>query len=124
MKLKRVIPKIFYTNIKDGLELFVECLAFEIAYKEDKPTPFYIIKRDEVVLHLLQDKEFAEKDRPEIRIETDDIEALYNEVKANNEKLLHPNLKAIKAQPWGLKEFALRDKSGVCIIIHQPFDNA
>ena len=120
MKLIKVIPKLFYAAIADGTHLFVEGLAFKVVYKETKPHAFYIIRRDEIVLYLVEDREFAEKDRPEIRIETDDIEAFYKEVTARNPELLHPNLRRIKLQPWGLLEFALRDKSGVCVIIHQP----
>ena len=118
MKLNKVIPKIFYSDINDGLELFINCLGFTLRYKEDKP-PFYIIDRDDVTLFLLQDDEFAKKDRPEIRIDTDDIETLYHELAAKETQLFHPNLKKVKLQPWGLKEFALLDKSGVCVILQQ-----
>jgi len=118
MKLLHVIPKIFYSDIRHGLELFIDTLNFEIAFHDPNP-PFYVIKRDGVTLTLSQDDEFAKKDRPEIRIATDDIETLYAEVKAKNPRLLHPNLKTIRTQPWGLKEFALKDDSNVCLIIQQ-----
>ena len=74
---------------------------------------------DHVTLQLIQVKEFAKEDAAEIRIETDDIEALYKEVSEAHPELLHPNLNKIKQQPWGLKEFALLDKNTVCVII-QP----
>jgi len=120
MKLNKVIPKIFYSDIKTGLDLFVECLGFEVKYSEPGGDhPFYIVDRDGVTLFLQEDDEFAKKDRPEIRIDTDDIEALHAELTERHVKLFHPNLPAVKLQPWGLKEFALRDKSDVCVIIQQ-----
>jgi len=120
MKLNKVIPQIFYSDIKVGLDLFVACLGFEVKYSEPGGEhPFYIVDRDGVTLFLVEDDEFAKKDRPEIRIDTDDIEALHNELKQKTMNLFHPNLPAIKLQPWGLKEFALVDKSHVCVIIQQ-----
>lgn len=119
MKLIKVIPKIFYSDIKIGLDLFINCLGFEVKYSEGGQRPFYIIDRDGVTLFLVEDDEFAKKDRPEIRIDTDDIETLHNELKQKNIDLFHSNLPAVKLQPWGLKEFALVDKSHVCVIIQQ-----
>jgi hypothetical protein len=116
MKLIKVVPNIFYSDIRVGLNLFVECLGFKILYNDEI---LYIIERDAVTLHLKEDDEFAKKDRPEIRIETDDIEGLYREIENKNMGLLHPNLPKIKLQPWGLKEFALLDETTTCVIIFQ-----
>lgn len=118
MKLNKVIPKIFYSDIQHGLELFIDVLGFMVKYKKDAP-PFYIIDRAGVTLFLVEDDEFAKKDRPEIRIDTDDIDALYTELAAKDTRLFHPNLNKVKLQPWGLKEVALRDKSDVCVILQQ-----
>lgn len=121
MKFTKLIPNVFYADISVGKKLFVDCLEFTIAYEEDAKSahPLCILKKDHLAIHLVQDKEFAEKDRPELRIETNDIEAVYESVKTRFPKLLHPNLKKIKLQPWNVKEFALLDESGVCVIIQQ-----
>lgn len=123
MKLKTLIPKIFYSHIQTGLDFFVEGLGFEITYEHNEGTEiFYIIERDSIVIQLVESDEFAIKDRPELRIITDDIHSFYNEVSSENPGLLHPNLNVIKQQPWGLAEFALRDDSGVCIIVQQEME--
>ena len=115
-----MIPNIFYTDIRTGLQLFVDCMGFDIAYSEpDADKPFYVVKRDTVKAHLVQDEEYAVKDRPELRIETDDIEGMYKEVSERNPELLHPNLKVVTLREWGAREFALRDASDVCIIFMQ-----
>lgn len=120
MSLLKLIPQIFYADINVGLSFFTEGLGFKVLYKDDNSeNPFYIIERDNVVIYLIGNEEYALKDRPQIRIETDDIEAYYAEIKTRKPELLHPNLNKIKAQPWGLKEFALLDETTVCVVIHQ-----
>lgn len=120
MRLKTLIPKIFYSQIKTGLEFFVEGLGFKITYEHNEGAEiFYIIERDNIVIQLVESDEFARKDRPELRIITDDIQSFYIEVSNKNPGLLHPNLNVIKRQPWGLTEFALRDDSGVCVIVRK-----
>ena len=120
MKLIKIIPTIFYSDIKIGLELFIDCLGFTLVYSEPHPPhPFYIIQRDGVTIHLKEDDEYARKDRPEVRIETDDIAALHQELANKEVRLFHPNLKNVKKQPWGLLEFALLDRSNVCVIVQQ-----
>jgi hypothetical protein len=120
MKLKKLIPKIFYADVRVGLNFFVTALGFNIVYSEAAGRhPLYIIERDDVKISLVEDAEFALKDRPEIRVETDDIDALYGLVAAANPELLHPGLHSVTLRPWGLKEFALLDGSGVCVIFQQ-----
>jgi hypothetical protein len=118
MSLLKIIPKIIYDDITIGLNLFT-ALGFEVKYSDDR---FYIMKRDEVTIQLVVSEEnFTIGDRPEYRIETNDIESFYAEISTKHPEILHPNLKAIKHQPWGLKEFAVRDETSVCIIIQQPY---
>jgi len=121
MQLTKLIPNIFYSDMNVGLQLFVDTLGFSVAYRDDNAEqPFCIIKRDTLVIHLVESHEWAIKDRPQIRLETDDIEAAYALVKRSHPELLHPNLSEITLQPWGALEFALRDAEDVCVILQQP----
>ncbi len=120
MRFTKLVPNIFYEDIKVGLKLFVECLGFRIGYDDLSSTdPFCVVEKDGLAAHLVQSKEFAIKDRPELRLETDDIEAVFNKVKNSNPELLHPNSNVVSLKPWNAKEFAVRDESGVCIILQQ-----
>jgi len=120
MNFTKLIPNIFYIDIKVGLKLFVECLEFTIGYVDlASEDPFYVLEKDGLKLHLIQSKEFAEKDRPEIRLETNNIDEVYAQIVASHPELLHPNLKVVSLRPWGAKEFALKDESDVCVIIQQ-----
>lgn len=117
MTLIAVLPKIFYADMQQALDFFIDGLGFELGYHDDV---LYIVNRDNATLQLMVEPELATKDsRPEIRIETDDIEAVYADIKARRPAILHPNLNYIKSQPWGLKEFAVLDPTTVCIIFQQ-----
>jgi hypothetical protein len=115
--MKRLVPKIFYDRMEQGFDLFVDGMGFDVVYKDSE---FAVIERDGARAYLSQSPEFAAKDRPEIAIETDDINALYGEISARRPDLLHPNGKAVAEKPWGMLEFALLDKTGVCVIFRQP----
>ena len=120
MKFTKLIPNIFYSDIQVGLNLFVECLEFTIGFddlKSDEPS--CIAEKDSLAIFIIQSKEFAEKDRPELRLQTTNIEEVYTKVKSRFPELLHPNSNKITLQPWGAKEFALLDQSDVCVIIQQ-----
>lgn len=120
MHFTKLIPNIFYADIQIGLHLFHKCLQFNIAYTElESAHPFCVLEKDGLTVHLIQNEEYALKDRPEIRLVTDDIDAVYAQIKQHDADLLHPNLATITDRPWGAKEFALKDPSDVCVIIQQ-----
>ena len=120
MRFTKLIPNIFYADIQVGLQLFVSGLGFNIVHDDlDGKKPFCVAARDDLKVHLVQDAEFAAKDRPEIRLETDDIEAAFAYVADRFPQFLHPNLNVVTLRPWGAKEFAMLDSSGVCVVVMQ-----
>lgn len=120
MKFTKLVPNIFYENIQDGLDLFVHCLGFTIGFNDlNSQNPCCVVQKDALSVFLFQNKEFADKDRPEIRLHTDNIEDAYKQISQTHPHFLHPNLKIVTLRPWGAKEFALRDKTDVCVIIQQ-----
>jgi len=114
--ITRLIPKVFFDHLHEGLDLFVNCLGFEVLYQDET---LAVVARDGAKAYVVESPEFAAKDRPEIALETDSIEALYAEITAKRPEMLHPNSKEIKPQPWGAREFAVRDRTDVCIIFRQ-----
>jgi hypothetical protein len=120
MHFTKLVPNIFYTDIKVGLRLFVDCLEFTIGYDELKSRdPFCVVEKGELRINLFQNREYAEKDRPEFRLVTDNIEEVYTKISSTHPELLHPNLSKVTLRPWTAREFALKDESNVCIIIQQ-----
>jgi hypothetical protein len=114
--LLRLIPKIFYDDLEQGLDLFVTCLGFQVLYRD---ADLIVVERDGAKAYIVASPEYAARDRPEIAIETDNIEELYKEIKGRRPEMLHPNLNAIRRQPWGPLEFAVLDKTTVCVVFRQ-----
>lgn len=120
MNFNKLVPNIFYEDINVGLRLFVDCLEFKIGYSElNSDNPFCVVEKDQLKVHLVQSEEFAVKDRPELRIETDNIDEVYSKIKSSHPEMLHPNSNKVTLKPWNAKEFAIRDDSGVCIILQE-----
>jgi len=114
--IQRLIPKVFYDTLSEGLDLFVDCLGFKVLYKD---SDLAVVERDGAKAYIVESPEFAAKDRPEITLETDTIKELYDEIKSRRPAMLHPNSKEIRLKPWGALEFAVLDKSTVCIVFRQ-----
>ncbi len=72
--------------------------------------------RDGIKVYLVEDAEHAAKDRPELAVETDDIEAVYADISVRRPDLLHPNLSRVTRRPWGAREFSLLDATTVCVV--------
>jgi hypothetical protein len=111
-----LIPKIFYDRLEDGLEFFVEGLGFEVSYQD---ATLAVIARDGAKAYLVANAECAALDRPELGIDTDDIDAIYRELSTRSPHLLHPNSNRITRKPWGSREFAMLDKTTVCVIFRE-----
>lgn len=111
MRFTKLVPNVFYTDIKDALKLFVNCLEFTIEHNElGSDKPFCVIEKDGLRINLFQDKKLAEEHHPEFRLVTDDIAMVYQKIESTYPEFLHPNLNKITLRPWGAKEFALMDK--------------
>ena len=114
--IQRLIPKIFYSRMEDGLDLFVDCLGFQVLHRDGD---LAVVERDGAKAYVMESEEYAAKDRPEIALETDTIEELYQEISAKRPEMLHPNLKVVTRRPWGAQEFAVLDKTTVCVVFRQ-----
>ncbi len=114
--LLRLIPKVFYADIDVGLDLFVRCLGFALLHQDDSIS---VLGRDGAKIYLMQNAALAALDRPELAIETDDIRAIYSEVKERAPEILHPNSKTVQHKPWGAQEFAVLDSTTVCVVFRQ-----
>jgi hypothetical protein len=114
--LLRLIPKVFYADIHVGLDFFVRCLGFEVLHQD---ATISVLGRDGAKVYLMQNAELAALDRPELAIETDDIQAIYNEIHARAPEVLHPNVPTVRLRPWGAQEFAVLDATTVCVVFRQ-----
>jgi hypothetical protein len=114
--MTRLVPNIFYHSLSEGLDLFVTCLGFKVLHQD---ATLAVVERDGAKAYIVESPEFAAKDRPQISIETDTIDELYREISSKTPAMLHPNSKTIEKKPWGAREFAVRDKTDVCVVFRQ-----
>ena len=117
--LTALIPKVFYADIEVGIDLFVDGIGLTLLHRDDD---LVVAGRDLIKVYLVLDAEFAAKDRPELAIETDDIDALHADISSRRPDLLHPAVAHVVRQPWGPREFALRDSSDACVIFRDWTD--
>ena len=119
MHFTKLVPNIFYADIQSGLKIFVDCLEFSIGHDEiETASPFCVVEKDGLRINLFQNEQYAEKEKPEFRLVTDNIEEVYEKVSTKFPELLHPNLSRVTLRPWGAKEFALKDRQ-IGIVIQQ-----
>jgi hypothetical protein len=110
MNFTKLVPSVFYTEISEGLKLFVECLQFTIVHKDlNTSQPYCVLQKDGVSIMVFQDEQLAKEHYPELRLETNNIEEVYKKISASHPHLLHPNLNKVTSRPWGAKEFAIKD---------------
>ena len=119
MTFTKLVPNVFYVDIKDALKLFIDCLDFKIEHDELKSkTPFCVIEKNGLRINLFENKDLAKEHSPEFRLVTTNIEKVYERISSSHPEFLHPNLKEITIRPWRAKEFGLMDKQ-LGIIIQQ-----
>ncbi|MBP6633162.1 MAG: hypothetical protein KBG28_25375 [Kofleriaceae bacterium] len=114
--LLNLIPKIFYPRLEQGLAFFVDGLGFTLLHHDGT---LAVVARDGAKAYLIENAEAAARDRPELAIDTDDVDALHAELSARAPHLLHPGYGAITLRPWGAREFAALDDTTVCVVFRQ-----
>ncbi|MBS1815701.1 MAG: hypothetical protein JSS87_12565 [Acidobacteria bacterium] len=112
----QVVPKVFYEKLEDALDLWERALGFKVVHRDPQMA---VVEREGAKLYLLEAPEYAKLDRPEIALIVDTIDDLHRELTINAPNLLHPNLKMVEERPWGAREFAVLDRTGVCIVFRQ-----
>ena len=111
MNFSKLVPSVFYADISDGLKFFVDCLQFSIKHQDLKiANPYCVLEKDGIKLMVFQNEQLAKEHYPEIRIETDNIDEVFEKLSASHPHLLHPNLNKVTLRPWGAKEFGIADK--------------
>ena len=55
----RLIPKIFFDRLEDGLDLFVNCLGFTVLHKDDA---LAVAGREGARAYVVESAEYAAKD--------------------------------------------------------------
>lgn len=71
MNYEQLVPNVYYTNIADGLKMFVDCLGFVIGHNEiTTDNPFCVLNKDGLSIYLFEHARLAKEHNPEFRIVT------------------------------------------------------
>ena len=117
--LKQAIP-VLCTGDMAASAAFFQRLGFEARYNDGS---YAIIQRDGIELHLsLMEGLAPAENQHECRINVSNAESLFREYR--DARALHPNTEqhnleadgSLKVQPYGMKEFAVLDPGGICVI--------
>jgi catechol 2,3-dioxygenase-like lactoylglutathione lyase family enzyme len=118
-QLLGAFPQLFVADVDASCRFFVETLGFTVRFKYGQP-PFYaLIQRDGARLNLrfvhtpvlLADTgtdNKAERDLLSASIPVSNVKSLYAEYRAAAAPLAQP----LKKQPWGTRDFIVRDPDG------------
>ena len=112
-------PQLFVADIEVSCRFFVEILGFTVRFKYGQPPFFALVQRDGARLNLrfvhkpvlLRDPgagKQAERDLLAASIPVENIKSLYLEYKT----AAAPMHQVLKKQPWGLRDFIVRDPDG------------
>jgi DNA-binding HxlR family transcriptional regulator/catechol 2,3-dioxygenase-like lactoylglutathione lyase family enzyme len=114
-KLTRVMPRLAVNDIHEALA-FYEQLGFHATFSSHE---FAIVKRGAVELQLSCTLVDPLANQSACWIGVTDIAALYQQVQATNPRAIPPRAH-LASKPWGFKEFAVVDPSGVLITFGEP----
>ncbi|MGB5665877.1 MAG: glyoxalase superfamily protein [Maribacter sp.] len=108
--LHQIHPVLPVKDVVEALDFYVNRLGFKIAFADDSKKPTYAgILRDDIEIHL-QWHDPAEwevsVDRPQLRIVTQNIEALYDEYA--DKEVFHAHT-LLRETAWGTREFGFYD---------------
>jgi hypothetical protein len=119
MQFTKLVPELYYGDIREGLKMFVDCLGFIVTHSElHSGNPFCVVEKDTLSVMLFENKELAEQYTPLLRLVTHNIDDAYQKIATKFPELLHPNLSQVTLRPWGAREFALLDGQ-IGIVIQQ-----
>ena len=113
-KLASVAPEIPVTDLHESLTYYRTKLGFKVEM-EMPEGDYAIVERDNVALHLFQDR--AKSHSPaSVHIFTYGLEELYTELQGRGAQVSQ----RIVRQPWGNRDFRITDPSGNEIKFTEP----
>ena len=101
-----------------GLEATLEYYRTKLGFEGQIHGNYLILSRDEVQLHFaLSDDDHDPAKAPMCRVGVRGIDQLYAEVSRGD---IIPTGGELTTEPWGMRQFAVRDEDGNCIVFQEP----
>lgn len=105
---KQVHPVLPSRDVGAAIGFYVDRLGFTLVFRDGEDPTYAGVSRDGVELHLQwhPPAEWSRTERPMLRFVVSDVDALFEELK---DKGVYHERTAIRATPWGTREFAFYD---------------
>lgn len=115
--LSRGIPVLASLDSDKSVQFFKERLGFgRLGWKDQNDAN---VARDQVVIHFCKCDDRIHTENTSCYIDVEGIDALYEEM--SSQRVVHPN-GPLRDQPWGMREFAIRDLRGNMSKFGQPIN--
>jgi catechol 2,3-dioxygenase-like lactoylglutathione lyase family enzyme len=108
--IKRVVPNIETSRLKESREFYSEFLGFDIGMDMDWIITFTSDKHPNVQLSVIT-SDMSTPVHPNISIEVDNVDEFYNKAVQQRLEIAYP----LTDEPWGVRRFFLRDPNGQII---------
>lgn len=109
-------------DMQAALDFYEHTLGFTVTFKQ-ADLSLAILRRSDAEIMLVNTDDPHTASQTSLRIQTADVDALYNEYQAQAIPAFElgggAGLGTLRATPWGTREFAVRDLAGVCITFYQ-----
>eukprot|EP00295_Goniomonas_pacifica_P047472 CAMPEP_0175912268 /NCGR_PEP_ID=MMETSP0108-20121206/8632_1 /TAXON_ID=195067 ORGANISM="Goniomonas pacifica, Strain CCMP1869" /NCGR_SAMPLE_ID=MMETSP0108 /ASSEMBLY_ACC=CAM_ASM_000204 /LENGTH=133 /DNA_ID=CAMNT_0017234561 /DNA_START=6 /DNA_END=407 /DNA_ORIENTATION=+ len=118
MKLTRQVSSVFYQDLAAAKQFWVDYLQFLVVHEEEQ---LCVVQRDAVAFHLMVGPNYTKDLEPLVRIETDDIKAVWDDLQKRDAQGKYKHARfpdGPERRPWGAQEFAVGDEK-VCLVFQQ-----
>ena len=119
MTLGKTTPILRMFDEAEAREFYVAYLGFAVDWEHrfEPGAPLYLqVSKDQCVLHLSEHHGDGNPGAA-LRIETSDVDGFHQELASKRYKYARPG---IHDQPWGTREFSVKDPFGNSLIFTSP----
>jgi catechol 2,3-dioxygenase-like lactoylglutathione lyase family enzyme len=116
MAIRRIVPDFHTTDVPASRELYVDVLGLEVVMDQGWIVTYAAPGNPLAQISVMGDDASAPV-VPDVSIEVDDVDAVHAAAVGRGYEIVHP----LTDEPWGVRRFFVRDRSGkVLNILSHP----
>ena len=102
----------------ETINFYENKLGFKCQWQDSEMPDLALVSRDQVELFLQRSEDVSLAEWTTLRIEVENVTALYREVIERDAAIVHPDGK-LEKKPWGSTDFTILDLNGVCVTFYE-----
>jgi predicted enzyme related to lactoylglutathione lyase/mannose-6-phosphate isomerase-like protein (cupin superfamily) len=114
MRIRRVVPIISSEQPAESSAFYTDVIGLELGMDLGWILGFHSPSNETAQLSLMSRDQTAPQN-PDVTIEVEDVEAVYERAAARGAEIVHP----LTDEPWGARRFFVRDPNGAVINVMQ-----